>query len=77
MLSTAVFGIEVFRTVIATGLHAFYLIIFEFLLEMGRRLSNKKAFSNNASSSVSFLIPPETLISYGEGDTLGRLLGPQ
>lgn len=57
---------------IATGLDAFYLIIFEFLLEMGRRLSNKKAFSNSASSSVWFLIPAEMLVIYAEGDTLGE-----
>jgi len=41
------------------------------------RLSNKKAFSNSASSSVWFLIPAEVLISYAEGVALGRLLGPQ
>lgn len=42
---------------------------------MGRRLSNKKAFSNSVSSSVWFLIPTEMLISYAEGDTLGEATG--
>lgn len=41
-LSMAVFGIKVFRTVIATGLDVFYLVFFKFLLEIWRRLSNKK-----------------------------------
>lgn len=42
---------------------------------MGRRLSNKKAFSDSVSSSVWFLIPAGMLINYAEGDTLGEATG--
>lgn len=42
---------------------------------MGRRLSNKKAFSSSPSTSVWFLIPAEMLISYAEGDILGEATG--
>lgn len=72
----AVFDIKVFRTVIATGLDVFYSVFFKFLLEMWRRLSNKKKilFQRRRLLGAFLNYPRNVKLCRGR---LWRLLGPE